>query len=127
MPLREYLRRIQDSLDSLPAAASYSLTFDERSPQAAFLHGRIVFTDGSTPYFKEFLLAAAQIRKLKYGYHWAAQDGSLRFRYDNGSDPAAMHLATFPHHKHTPAGIEAAKEPALVDLLTQIADLLSRV
>ncbi len=126
MPLREYLRRIQDSLDSLPAAASYSLTFDERSLQTAFLHGRVVFTDGSTLHFKEFLVAGAHIRKLKYGYHWSAQDGSLRFRYDNGNDPASRHLATFPHHKHTPDGIEAAEEPTLVELLNQIADLLSR-
>lgn len=126
MPLRRYLRETQDLLDSFPALTTYSLSFDERSSQVAFLQGRIAFTDGSTLQFKEFLVADPEVRKLKYGYHWSAPNGSLRFRYDNASDPSARHLPTFPHHKHTPAGIESAEEPALASFLREIADLLSR-
>lgn len=126
MPLREYLRRVYDLLDSSPLVATYSLSSDERSPHAAFLQGRVVFVDGSVLHIREFLVADPEVRKLKYGYHWSAPDGSLRFRYDNASDPAAKHLTTFPHHKHTPTGIEEAEEPTLARLIDEIAHLLPR-
>jgi hypothetical protein len=125
MTLREYVRGIQDLLDSSPRVITYSLSFDERSTRAAFLQGRIVFTDWSTLHFKEFLIADREVRRVKYGYHWAGSDGSLRVRYDNAADPAARHLVTFPHHRHTPAGIEEAREPTLAQLLSEIAGLLS--
>jgi hypothetical protein len=125
MPLRTYLRRIQDLLESLPSIATYSLSFDERSSQTAFLHGRIYFTDSSVLDFKEFLLADREVRKVKYGYHWSAPNGSLRFRYDNAADPAARHLTSYPHHKHTPGKIEETEEPTLASVLEEAANLLA--
>jgi hypothetical protein len=126
MPLRAYLRGIQDLLDASPFVATHSLSFDERGPHAAFLQGRILFTDGSILHIKEFLVEEREVRKLKYGYHWSDSDETLRFRYDNAADPAARHLSTFPHHKHTLTSIEATQEPNLAGLLSEIATLISR-
>jgi len=126
MSLRDYLGEIHDLFSSSPHIATFSLTFDERSPKAAYLHGRVGLIDGSSLYFKEFLVADPEIRKLKYGYQWVSKDGLLNFRYDNAADPAAKSLATYPHHKHTASGIAEAGVATLATVLSEIAALMPR-
>jgi len=124
--LREYLRQVHDLLSSSPHIAAFSVSFDERSPKAAFLHGNIALVDGSSLYFKEFLVADPGIRKVKYGYQWVSKDGTLNFRYDNAADPAGRLLTTYPHHKHTASGIVEAEEATLATVLREIAGLIPR-
>lgn len=126
MSLRAYVREIQALLSSSPHILTFSLSFDERSPKAAFLHGGVGLSDGSSLHFKEFLVADPEIRKLKYGYQWMSKDGLLNFRYDNAADPKAKTLATYPRHKHTPSGIEESEEATLATVLREIADRMPR-
>ena len=125
MSLREYLRGIYDLLAVSPQVASVSLSFDERFEKAAYLLGRITLVDGSLLHVKEFLVADPEVRKVKYAYHWVTTDGVLIFRYDNAADPAARHLASFPHHKHAPEGLTESEEPTLGTVLREIGHLLS--
>jgi hypothetical protein len=125
--LREYLQEIHDLLSSTPQITAFSVSFDERSAKAAFLHGNIALVDGSSLYFKEFLVADPEIRKVKYGYQWVSKDGTLSFRYDNAADPAARLLRTYPHHKHTASGIVEAEEATLATVLREIVGLMPRM
>ncbi len=124
MPLRDYFQRIHELLVTSVQVGTFSLSFDERSAKAAFLHGSIALVDGSSLHFKEFIVADPEVWKVKYGYHWATKDGTLIFRYDNSADPAVSRLVTFPHHKHTPSGIEGSDQPTLGSVLHEIARLI---
>ncbi|NKQ36785.1 MAG: hypothetical protein HF973_14375 [Chloroflexi bacterium] len=62
--------------------------------------------------------------KIKYRYQYMDEEQSLIFRYDNA--PHHKHIATFPHHKHTPIGIIACAEPTLRDVLFKIAQIIHK-
>ena len=61
MSLKEYLGEIYDLLSSSPDVTTFSLSFDERSTKAAYLHGTVDLIDGSSLRFKEFLVADHEI------------------------------------------------------------------
>jgi hypothetical protein len=85
----------------------WTASYEERPPAAGLVKGWLVFANGAQLDFKELLLTQPTLRVIKYGYHYRAES-RLIFRYDNTNDPAARHLPTFPHHKHTPSGLLAA-------------------
>ena len=103
MPFRDYVTALPTLLATTPFVTATSLSYEERPPAAGLIKGWLVFADGSQLDFKEFLLTRPTLQVIKYGYHYRAGQ-RLFFRYDNANDPAARHLSTFPHHKHTPAG-----------------------
>ncbi len=119
MPFIDYIATLQGLLAATPFVTATSLSYEERPPSAGLIKGWLVFTDGSQLDFKEFLLMRPTLRVIKYGYHYRAGQ-RLIFRYDNANDPAARHLPTFPHHKHTPAGLLAAEQPSLHRVLQEI-------
>ncbi len=87
------------------------------SNDKGFIEGEVVFTDDSQLDFAE-VKDMEQEGKKKYRYHYMDEDKKMLFRYDN-----AKHypdLPTFPHHKHTPDGVEASEEPELGDVLSEI-------
>jgi hypothetical protein len=104
MPFRDCVTALQTLLAATPFVTATSLSYEERPPTAGLIKGWLVFADGSQLDFKEFLLTRPTLQVIKYGYHYRAGQ-RLLFRYDNANDPAARHLPTFPHHKHTPAGL----------------------
>ena len=119
MPFIDYIATLQGLLAATPFVTATSLSYEERPPSAGLIKGWLVFTDGSQLDFKEFLLMRPTLRVIKYGYHYRTGQ-RLIFRYDNANDPAARHLPTFPHHKHTPAGLLAAEQPSLHRVLQEI-------
>ena len=53
------------------------------------------------------------------------KDKNLIFRYDNaGHHPE---IATFPHHKHTPNGIEESNEPNMEDIMKEVIGIITSV
>ena len=105
MPFTDYLATLQGLLAVTPFVTATSLSYEERPPSAGLITGRLVFADGAQFDVKEFLVTRPALRVIKYGYHYRVGQ-RLIFRYDNANDPAARHLQTSPHHKHTPAGTQ---------------------
>ena len=124
MPFTAYIATLQGLLAATPFVTGTSLSYEERPPSAGLIKGWLVFADGSQLDFKEFLLTRPTLRVIKYGYHYRAGH-RLIFRYDNANDPAARHLPTFPHHKHTPAGLLAAEQLSLHQVLQEIVSQLA--
>lgn len=89
----------------------------------AFIKGEITFSDGSILDFAEVKDVTLEV-KPKYRYHYMDKDKNLIFRYDN----AAHHkeIATFPHHKHTPKGVEESNEPTIKTIMKEIEGIISR-
>ncbi|HEY7494915.1 MAG TPA: DUF6516 family protein [Candidatus Tectomicrobia bacterium] len=103
MPFTDYIATLQELLAATPFVTGTPLSYEERPPSVGLIKGWLVFVDGAQLDFKEFLLTRPTLRVIKYGYQYRAGH-RLIFRYDNANDPAARHLPTFPHHKHTPQG-----------------------
>jgi hypothetical protein len=124
MPFKEYVAALQELLGITPFVTATSLAYEERPPLAGLIKGWLLFADGSQLDFKELLLTRPTLRVLKYGYHYRTGH-QLIFRYDNANDPAARHLPTFPHHKHTPSGLIAAEQVSLHRALHEILSQLT--
>jgi hypothetical protein len=124
MPFKDYVASIQEFLVTTPFVTATSLSYEERPPSAGLIKGWLVFADDSQLDFKEFILTRPALRVIKYGYHYRTQH-QLIFRYDNANDPAARHLPTFPHHKHTSSGLLAAEQPSLHQVLREIVAQLA--
>jgi hypothetical protein len=99
---------------------SNTIPYDEFE---GFIEGKITFIDGSILDFGE-VKNVKQQPKMKYRYHYMDKDKNLIFRYDN----AAHHkeIATFPHHKHTPNGVEESNEPAIETIMKEIEGMISK-
>ncbi len=61
-------------------------------------------------------------QKKKYKYHFQDDTNVLIFRYDNV--PHHPQVNTFPHHKHTEAGILECKEPDLFNILLEVERII---
>jgi hypothetical protein len=94
----EYADRItgivQQSLFS-GLAVQHELQVDRRSPQRGFISCSLTFQDCSELHFREFIDMNCLEPRLKYAYHYQAQDNSLIFRYDN-----AAHKPALPQPEH---------------------------
>lgn len=119
MPLKSHVAALQALIASTPFVTATSLSYDERPPSAGFVSGTIHFSDGSQLDFKQFIITHPEFRVIKYGYQYRTGNHAI-FRYDNANDPAAKHLASFPHHKHLPLGLVATQEPTLDQILKEI-------
>jgi hypothetical protein len=100
-------------------AVQHELQVDRRSPQRGLIAGVLTFKDGSELHFREFIDMTCPEPRLKYAYHYQAQDRSLIFRYDN-----AAHKPALPQdeHKHTERGVELSNAPTLRQVLDEILD-----
>ena len=125
--LNEYIRQIEDSIQSSPLIRAYDLHIDRKTEDIAYIYGRIEFLDSSLLDFKEFVAEVGDsIEKYKYAYNYRNQT-SLVFRHDNASDPRARKLSTFPHHVHLPS--DAIAEPSSLninDILSEIEEIIVR-
>jgi hypothetical protein len=83
-----------------------------------YVVGRLTFADGSILGFSEAVLPGER----RYRYHYGAADGTLIFRYDNA--PHHPYLASFPYHKHEPAGLAEAGERRLNEILVEVEDVI---
>lgn len=120
-----YFAQIKATLDqyaATPFVLDASVTFDVRPGDQGYLSGYVIFTDGFTLHFKEFVDAdQGVLEKLTYSYHYQSSEDTLIFRYDNArhKPPLAFH-----EHKHLALGtIVAAAVPLLGDVLAEISQL----
>lgn len=92
--------------------ADYEVKQFGRYGEARALVATIVFFDSSELYIKDYLFADAT---RKYSYHWQSSDGTLRSRWDNS--PHHNQFSTYPHHVHTPHGVESSQAFTAADVL----------
>ncbi len=103
--------------------SSQSMTEKTYSDKKGFIEGAIIFYDDSQLDFAEVKDTDRQA-KIKYRYHYMDKDQHLIFRYDNARHYPA--LANFPHHKHTAEDVEGVEEPAIHDVLSEIAYIIAK-
>lgn len=68
--------------------------------------------DGSHPHINEVWLSG---QLHKYAYYWLTPTDDVIAGWDNA--PHHPHISTFPHHVHTPNGVEPSTIRSLTDLL----------
>lgn len=98
------------------------IRFESRPGDQGYLLGAVLFLDGSSLYFREFLVAEdGMVSKVAYSYHYQDADAQLIFRYDN-----ARHRPAFPEleHKHTRDAVEVSPSPSLDAVLENIVAIL---
>lgn len=116
--IAEYFSDVERVLQSFPNIHSYALRSKVYNAYQGYIGGSITFESGQRLEFVEVKNTQAQ-NKLKYRYQYMDNAQALVFRYDNA--PHQREVRTFPHHKHTPHGIQESDEPTLYDVLLEIA------
>lgn len=125
--LERYLARVEEKLKELePLISSSQISIERRSSNRVILKGMIIFIDGSSLHFLEYVLEEDnKLLRISYRFHYTKQDNSLVFRYDNA--PHHPELPTFPHHKHLPGNkVVSSSEKSLTDVLDEIREIISR-
>lgn len=114
----DYFAKVKDALKRYSHLISDVSTVEKTySDNKGFISSDVIFSDDSQLDFAE-VKDTEQDGKKKYRYHYMDENNNMVFRYDN-----AKHypdLSTFPHHKHTPKGVEESEEPSLDDVLSEI-------
>lgn len=75
---------------------------------------KILLENRSVLFVREYVDEVERV----YSFHWQDQNDEMIMRWDNA--PHHRHISTFPHHKHTPAGVFENLEIALSDVLAEI-------
>lgn len=117
MRIADYAEQVRAQILQSPYVVPHSFAHEDRSSVAGLLKGSLTLSDDSRFHFKEFVRLSGGIIRLKYAYRHVSATGGLVFRYDNALDPATKHLATYPDHKHTPAGLMPSAAPSLSEAL----------
>lgn len=115
---------LQEVIAACPYIKNVEISLDERSEYIGFIRGKIIFTDDSIMYFKEFVDVETKAKRYKYAYHYE-RSSHLIFRYDNVRNPKASKLTTFPDHKHVGDRLEPSRAPTLKQVLSEVLDYLS--
>ncbi|MEW6668336.1 MAG: DUF6516 family protein [Thermodesulfobacteriota bacterium] len=123
--IESYLDRLRTVLDryiATPLVLHVKLDFETRPGGQCHLSGEVLFKDGSTLHFREFLDTTPQgIERLMYSYHHQDADKHMVFRYDNARHRPL--LATLAHHKHVPEGIKVVPCPTFEEVLEEAVTL----
>jgi len=115
---KAHVAAIEAALRGCATIATHSSHTVELSPNTGYVEGEALFVDGSRLVFFEFLCwSGPSLDRERYRYHYMDRHNRLIFRYDNA--PHHPTVATFPHHKHTPAGVTDSSAPAFATVLAE--------
>ncbi|MBI5140770.1 MAG: hypothetical protein HZA20_01090 [Nitrospirae bacterium] len=121
MLLTEYaatLARIVDDYSNTELIVDSTVAADCRTAKIGVIRGTIIFVDGSSLFFTEYLDLRYRAEKLTYSFHYQDCDGAMLFRYDNARHKPAC---DFPDHKHLADGRALRSEvPELSGILEEI-------
>ena len=117
--ISDYFQKVETKTSEMRVIAEKAIEFREFDIDEGFVKGKILFIDGSTLEFLEYL--KGDIRP-KYRFHYMNETGALIFRYDN----APHHqVSTFPDHKHMPENVIAASPQELSNVIDEIERMIS--
>ena len=113
-----YIKTILEEFSDIIAGETVEVF--EAVPSEGFIRGTIMFIDGSTLSFLEYVkIKGNKPVKIKYRYNYTDENSRLIFRYDNA--PHHREIKTYPHHKHIPNNkVEPTTEPNLKTILEEI-------
>jgi len=113
------IKRIIEQYAATSFVLEAQMHFDMRPGDQGYLTGTLIFVDDSKLHFSEYLDQTGEVvDKLMYTYHYQDRDNQLIFRYDNALHKPALSSV---EHKHLPAQITEAPDPALDEVLAEIA------
>ncbi len=118
MILDDYFNQIEDRIREMKIIVDKSLDFKIFDYDEGMIRGKIILLNGYVLEFMEYIKGE---RRPKYRFHLMDEKGNLVFRYDNAPH---CKVPTFPHHKHTPKGIECSNEMGLLDVLNEVEKLI---
>ena len=108
------------SLQARPALILSVLNYEHRIAGHLEQYKAIAtLVDGSRLHINEVWLHGV---RRKYAYYWLDIDANLIQGWDNA--PHHPHIATYPHHSHTPAGVIKSHLGTLDDLLSELEQSL---
>ena len=118
--IEQYFLWIESTIQNFPHL-SYSLSKKAYNSKQGYISGYIVFEDNSRLDFIE-VKDVEMSNKIKYRYQYMDLEKQFIFRYDNA--PHHSEIQTFPHHVHWPGQLGESSEPALFDVLLEIARII---
>lgn len=92
-----------------------SISREEKRKDLKFKNYKIILSDFSELHIKEIW---KDENLIKYSYYWFSVNGDLKVGWDNA--PHHQGIDSYPHHKHTPEGIETSQERNFRDILKYI-------
>ena len=102
--IQDYFNQIKAIVDQYAATRfvlDAHVSFEMRPGEQGYLTGSIIFAEGSTLYFREFLDTVRDtVEKLTYTYHYQDASNQLIFRYDNARHRPPLRSL---EHKHIPS------------------------
>ena len=117
--ISDYFDLVERRIRGMKIIVDRSLDFKIFSHDEGMIRGKIVFLNGYVLEFMEYVCIGKG--RPKYRFHLMDKNGDLIFRYDNAPH---CKVPTFPHHKHTPDGVESSKEVGLLDVLDEIEKII---
>lgn len=121
--IETYFAEIEVAIQAFPHIDSYSLNKKVYNNSIGYIRGSITLENGCRLDFIEMKQIGLP-GKIKYRYQYMDKQHTTIFRYDNA--PHHKNLHTYPHHKHTVAGIIACSEPSLHEVLFEIAQTMRK-
>ncbi len=118
--IEAYFAQVEQALQAFPSIRSYTLRKKVYNSKQGYISGSIILESGHCLDFAEVKNSEVS-SKIKYRYHYMDENQVMIFRYDNA--PHHGEVPTFPHHKHTPDGVQGSTEPELYDILLEIAQM----
>ena len=117
--ISDYFDLVEGRIHGMKIIVDKSLDFKIFSHDEDTIIGKIVFLNGYVLEFMEYVCIGKS--RPKYRFHLMDKNGKLIFRYDNAPHCKVL---TFPHHKHTPNGVESSKEVGLPNVLDEIERII---
>jgi hypothetical protein len=119
--LKEYLSdltNVVNEYSQMGFVVLSEIVSDFRTEKIGFVKGKIIFSDESVLFFKEYLDLRYCIDKKSYSFHYQDVNTNLLFRYDNALHKPAL---GFNEHKHIGEKIIFTDIPNIQDVLEEIA------
>ena len=117
--ISDYFETVDRRIREMKIIVDKSLDYKTFSYDEGMIRGKMVFLNGYVLEFMEYVCIGKG--RPKYRFHLMDKDGKLIFRYDNAPH---CKVSTFPHHKHTPQGVEESKEVGILDVLNEVGILI---
>jgi len=124
----EHFDAIEARLLQSPVVVSYRILRREIALVDGKLRIQATLSDKSIIELFEYVVEVnAQVRLVKYSFHWQDAQSKLRRRWDNA--PHHLELTSAPHHVHNPDGtVQSVEEvPDIFQVITEIAGSLRQI
>ena len=118
MIIDSYFLEIEQIIANFDIVIKQQTEKKKTDDEFGIFRGLLYFEYGQLEFIEVVRIIAKKPKKIKYKYHYMANNKTMIFRYDNVKHHP--HISTFPHHKHIPNTIISSSEPDFIVILTEI-------